>query len=237
MWVLEKIVGFVRSWYYPTYLSQRHLQMVPSLLERWGPTARVLNIGGGNQRYADNVITMDLFPSAATALAGDAHHLPYANGSFDAVLAVAVFEHLRRPWEAVQEIERVLKPGGEIYIEVPFMQPYHADPGDYYRYTIPGLRSLCGRFEEIEADVICGPGSALAWILGEFGGICLDRRGDIDTAQERFASYLFLGSRLIARGLFAPLKYLDRWMLDREHAGVLASGIYYRGCRPAVRKE
>jgi len=232
MWVLEKIVGFVRSWYYPTYLSQRHLQMVPSLLERWGPHARVLNIGGGSQHYADNVITMDLFPSAATALVGDAHRLPCAASSCDAALAIAVLEHLRRPWEVVKEIERVLKPGGEIYIEVPFMQPYHADPSDYYRYTIPGLRSLFEQFEEIEAGVICGPGSALAWILGEFGGICLDRRGDIDTARERSDSHLFLVFRLITRSLFAPLKYLDRWMLDREHAYVLASGVYYWGHKP-----
>ena len=37
---------------------------------------------------------------------------------------------------------RVLKPGGYIYSEVPFLQGFHADPDDYQRYTLQGLKIL-----------------------------------------------------------------------------------------------
>jgi SAM-dependent methyltransferase len=52
-------------------------------------------------------------------LCADAYHLPFANGSFDAVLLVAVLEHMREPRRALAEAARVLRPGGRAIIVVP----------------------------------------------------------------------------------------------------------------------
>jgi SAM-dependent methyltransferase len=50
---------------------------------------------------------------------GDAYQLPFRNASVDCVLSVYNFEHLRRLPEALQEIRRVLRPGGELLIGLP----------------------------------------------------------------------------------------------------------------------
>ena len=65
--------------------------------------------------------------------------LPFPDNSYDAVLAMNILEHLEKPESLLCEIERVLKPGGKFVGVVPFMFPYHADPGDYGRYTHEGM--------------------------------------------------------------------------------------------------
>lgn len=49
----------------------------------------------------------------------DSDALPFADDTFDLVIASHVIEHLRRPMEATAEWVRVCKPGGRIYIEAP----------------------------------------------------------------------------------------------------------------------
>jgi len=49
----------------------------------------------------------------------DVNQIPFANGEFDIVYLMQVFEHLRNPNEFMQELNRVLKTGGMLYIAVP----------------------------------------------------------------------------------------------------------------------
>jgi SAM-dependent methyltransferase len=64
-----------------------------------------------------------------------------------------VLEHVPRPWVVAQEIRRILKPNGVCVVTAPFLQASHADPDDYFRYTIAGLESLFGEpdFEILES--------------------------------------------------------------------------------------
>ena len=220
------------NYYYPTYLSPEHIARVPKFVASLGPDARILNIGGGMKNYAANVVNIDVVPTHTTTVTADAHILPFANESFDAVVAIAVFEHLERPWIVTAEIERVLKPGGAFYMEVPFLQPYHADPGDYYRYTIPGLRSIFRNFEEREVGLANGPGSMLTWILTDFAGIIGDIDGEFDDSKRRIGHNGFVRAKEVGRLLFSPLKYLDKWLERKEHSFVVASGVYYQGIKP-----
>jgi SAM-dependent methyltransferase len=52
-------------------------------------------------------------------IVGLAENLPYADNSFDVVHTSHVFEHLENPLAAAKEANRVLKPGGLLFIEVP----------------------------------------------------------------------------------------------------------------------
>ncbi len=70
------------------------------------------------------------------------HHIPVESNYFDAILCIAVLEHVENPEEVVPELYRVLKPGGHLILEVPFMQPEHKVPTDFQRYTKDGLVRL-----------------------------------------------------------------------------------------------
>ena len=97
---------------------------------------RVLVIGGG--RLGDgmdvlsddptiDLIETDIYHSSRTDLLCDGHSLPFRDESIDGVIVQAVLEHVRAPSVVVEEIHRVLRPGGLVYAETPFMQQVHED--------------------------------------------------------------------------------------------------------------
>jgi predicted SAM-dependent methyltransferase len=108
----------------------------------------VLNVGAGYRkspkRYydCDNVINTEIFPYPTTDVVCNGDNLPFKDNSFDVVLSLAVLEHVPNPWVHAEELIRVLKPGGIIYADVPFLQPYHGYPYHYFNMTTAGLKSL-----------------------------------------------------------------------------------------------
>jgi len=82
----------------------------------------------------------------AAAISGDAAHLPFCDKSFDLVIASEVLEHILDDQRAMNELARVLRPGGRIAVTVPAFFPericwglsaaYHEVPGGHVRiYT------------------------------------------------------------------------------------------------------
>ncbi len=73
----------------------------------------------------------------------DVTKLPFAEGVFDVVVCSEVLEHIRENREAVAELVRVLKPGGDLVVTVPRFLPericwaissaYHREPGGHIR--------------------------------------------------------------------------------------------------------
>jgi SAM-dependent methyltransferase len=123
--------------------------------------ARLLDLGcgtGGNiEALADlgDVIGIELDPSAV-ALArtrrgamycrASGTALPFAAGSFDAVVASDVLEHIAEDRSAVAEISRVLRPGGVLAFTVPahpwLFAPHDAALLHHRRYTRRSLRRV-----------------------------------------------------------------------------------------------
>ena len=68
--------------------------------------------------------------------------LPFRDASFDTVLCLQVLEHVPRPWRLLDEIARVLRPGGALVLTAPHIWGLHEEPRDYYRFTPFGLRHL-----------------------------------------------------------------------------------------------
>lgn len=113
----------------------------------------VLDIGSGGSDHARllrpgcSLYRLD-YPATnrryrnAPDLYGDAASLPIAAETMDAVLLFEVLEHLPDDHKALSEIRRVLKPGGRLYISVPFIYPVHDAPGDFRRYTVYGSRQV-----------------------------------------------------------------------------------------------
>jgi len=79
------------------------------------------------------------YDSPAADLLGDAHAIPFADASFDCVMAYAVLEHLHHPFLAMHEVTRVLKPGGWFIGTVSQGEPFH---NSFFHHTPWGLISL-----------------------------------------------------------------------------------------------
>jgi SAM-dependent methyltransferase len=60
----------------------------------------------------------------------------------DAVVSISVLEHLYQPHVMLAEAWRVLRPGGLLFLQVPFQWWVHEAPHDYYRFTRYGLEFL-----------------------------------------------------------------------------------------------
>ncbi|HET9226991.1 MAG TPA: class I SAM-dependent methyltransferase, partial [Thermoanaerobaculia bacterium] len=108
------------------------------------------------------VIGLDIHPGFNVDIVGDAHRLSrfLREGSVDAVLSASVLEHLQAPWLLAAEINRVLKPGGLVYHEVPGAWPAHAQPNDFWRISAEGLRVLFGPESGFEVLEACDSGPA-----------------------------------------------------------------------------
>ncbi len=193
-------------------------RMAQRMLADLGTQAAILDLGSGTHRLAEHVVNLDidLFPSVDVVAAGQA--LPFRDSVFDGVVTQAVLEHLPDPGSAVREIRRVLKDGGYIYAEVPFLQGYHADPDDYQRFTASGIRWLFKDFDSIDIGVCVGPSSALAWMLREYARLLVQ-------PSELFGKIMY---RLVG-WVTLPLKYLDLIVTRSGKAHMIAAGLYFYG--------
>jgi SAM-dependent methyltransferase len=140
-------------------------QLLELISQSAGP---ILDVGAGLRPiYRDDVINVEIVPYPTTDVIGASEYLPFADNTFDLVISVAVLEHVRDPFAAARELQRVLKPGGRIFVAVPFLQPYHAYPEHYYNMTSGGLRNLFADLdvERLDVPLSGGPVFALTWIL------------------------------------------------------------------------
>jgi len=186
--------------------------------------ARVLDVGCGPRVGVAEAVGVDIRATDATACVGDGQALPFHDAAFDAVTSFAVLEHVRDPGAVVREMERVLKPGGSVYIVVPFLQGYHPEcdsDADYWRFSLSGLRRLCSCFDEVEAGVATGPMSSLAWVLREIAAAPLFGR-----------RYAVKPVRFLAGWLTALVKTLDVVAIHFPGAHRVASSVYFIGRKP-----
>ena len=104
-----------------------------------GVGGTVLDLGAGLRPFVGllpgKTLALDYRPRPDIDVIGDAHRLPFADRSVDAIVCTEVFEHLLDPPAAAREMVRILKPGGKLVLTTRFCFPLHDRPGDHWRFT------------------------------------------------------------------------------------------------------
>lgn len=178
---------------------------------------KIINVGAGGYDPIPGAINIDPYRIGPNTIKAFGENLPFDDNSIDLAVCAGTLEHIKFPRCVIAEIHRVIKPGGKIYVEIPFMQPYHEAPGDYYRFTLKGLEQLCKKFKKIDSGIVNGPGSGLAWILVEYVQLYFGNR------------FLRKIIRNLVKIIVFPLKYIDNWLIKKPESTILAGGFYYYG--------
>ena len=87
-------------------------------------------------------VGLDMEEGPNVDIVGVSHDIPFEQDEFDIVISSSCFEHDDMFWVSFQEMCRVLKPGGYMYIQAPSNGPYHGWPGDNWRFYIDSWKAL-----------------------------------------------------------------------------------------------
>ena len=144
--------GFLGLFVNPFFIARRGLakhvkEMAPHL------SGRILDVGCGSKPYKE-LFTFSEYIGVDIENPGHYHTqedvdvfydgktLPFQAAAFDSVITNQVFEHVFNPANFLAEINRVLKPKGNLLLTVPFVWDEHEQPYDYARYSSFGIRHV-----------------------------------------------------------------------------------------------
>ena len=179
----------------------------------------VLNLGSKDARWGEHVINLDLaMPrNGSVDILADIGSLPFADRSVDGVICTYVLEHVADSRACIDEIARVVRPGGHVYVAIPFLFPTHPDPLDRWRWTLDGLRHSMNAFDEIEAGSAGGPWSAYVSIAPTL-------------MASMFSNfYLFNAIRFALGWMLWPFKFLDLFAHGSKNEHMAAANFYFLG--------
>ena len=144
----ESVLGYqyTRCALYLSHIDFYQKRVAPRL----GEGLKAIEFGGSNGFIRDLFVGVD-YEVAPNAPEVDIQDLStYPADSYDFVILDEILEHVPRPWIAVEEIHRILKPGGTLITSSPFMIAVHKVPDDYWRFTKDAMGVLLERYAAIE---------------------------------------------------------------------------------------
>ena len=183
----------------------------------------VVDIGSGHAPYKllfPNRTSVDTDPSVKPDIIADITKLPFEDNSCGLVLCIEVFEHLKDPYIAARELNRVLKSGGRLILTTRFLYPLHLVPYDYWRYTPYIIKDIFKDWDieniEFESESFTALG-----ILFQRIGMQSDLRGGKFT---KF--FIYSASWFLTKLDWLVKKQYGEIGRNQETEGVFSTGIY-----------
>lgn len=180
-----------------------------------------INVGAGRTRIDPRIRNMEIAEGEGIDIVGSVEAIPCDDSMFDLVIAQEVLEHVRSPALALREMHRVLRSGGFVYVQLPFVIGYHPCPNDYWRFSHEGIRHVVesADFEIVEIGQSVGPAVGFYRVLVEF----------FSTFAAVISSYLYRPVKLISAIVFYPVKWLDPILRKSSEANRIAGGFFVVG--------
>ena len=101
-------------------------------------------------------------------VSADCYNLAFLNDTFSTVMICELLEHLKNPGKALDEAYRVLRPGGRLFLSMPFLYRHHQNPRDYQRWTHEKIYEELNINRGFEIEVFLPRGAWLATMLDIF---------------------------------------------------------------------
>ena len=156
-------------------------------LRKISPGKRILDAGAGEQQYKElcehlDYVAQDFGMYSGTGdqvglqknrewdqskldIVSDITSIPEKSSSFDVVMCVEVLEHVPEPIMAINELSRLLKPGGELIMTAPFCSLSHFTPYYYYNgFSKYFYENVLKDYEILEMDY---NGNFYEWLAQE----------------------------------------------------------------------
>jgi len=203
-------------------------------VRRYASDAYILDVGCRTSRYNtafSNKVNLDIRSGPQVDVVGDAHALPFDEATFDCIICAEVLEHLHTPTQAIDEMYRVLKPGGRIILTTRFMFPQHGATGDYFRFSIPALQHLFRAWDMEHIERESRPFGMLGILLQRIG-----YQTDLRGGKMMRGCIFFLAWFVSKLDFMVCREYSD---LARQHAmkdGVFSTG-YYIVARKSIKNK
>lgn len=166
----------------PSYLTRHRIEQTLAAWARGVPSdATVYDVGCGQKPYAhyfekQHYVGIDTDPASAADVKYTGETIPLLDASADAIVCTETLQHVSDPTQTMNELFRLLKPGGTAFISVPYGIKMLAEPlpaiqaplqnfptkeiptwrNDYWRFTKYGLLLLCQKFQVRSCEATTG---------------------------------------------------------------------------------
>ncbi|MGB9743310.1 MAG: class I SAM-dependent methyltransferase [Minisyncoccales bacterium] len=118
---------------------------------------KIIDIGCGAkpyfplfEKFALEYIGIDVKKTEFVDVVASAEDIPFSDNYFDVALSTQVLEHVKDYQEAINEMFRILKPNGIVFLATHGVWEIHGSPYDYWRFTNYGLKETFKQFREVK---------------------------------------------------------------------------------------
>jgi SAM-dependent methyltransferase len=120
---------------------QANWRFLESRIDQLPGDALVLDVGSGRGDFSEIIalrrsLALDIYPYPEVDIVCDLTQVnPFKENCFDAIVLMNVLEHVFDSKVFLKELAKLLKPGGQLLVAVPFLLKVHQAPFDFVRYT------------------------------------------------------------------------------------------------------
>lgn len=186
------------------------------LADRRGQPLQVLDVGsmdvnGSYRQFFDDPawtytgLDMESGPGVDMILAQPYDWAKVASNRYDVVISGQAFEHIEFPWVTIQEVARIMRPGGLLCLIVPSGGYEHRYPLDCWRYYPDGIKALA---HWADLDVVS---AETAWEpKGDYTDDSAEWKDTVLVARKRSANAVSVAKSEL-------LRRISRFQANRRH--------------------